>query len=231
MGARERRLAVAGIVLVAAACGGSDDDTAGFCDQADSFRTYQQGLADALFDPFEARVYFAGSVERISQLADDAPPTIADDVATVRDGFIATEATLASVGYDVLALSDEQLDTSTTDAASARIDEFLAAACREAGDPFTGFADDPFAPPVLLPDELADLEARVDDGTSIDDVVVAQLVEAFDLTGDEASCMLEGFDVSTLAAIAGGDLVTDDDQERFLAALDACGIDIDRLTS
>ena len=142
-------------------CGDDVDPEAQFCADARAFIDYQAGLGIALFVPEETEEFFDGSVERITSLADTAPPTVEVEVGVVRDAFVELNADLAAVGYDVTQLTDDQLDTSESDLASDVIDEFLATACRREGDPFSGFADDPFAPLVLSPAEIDQLEGQV----------------------------------------------------------------------
>lgn len=222
---RSPALVLASAVLLGA-CSSSTDPEVAFCDRANQFQEYQRQLAVAIFDPAETETFFAGSVERISELAEDAPPTVAADVGVVRDAFVRLEDELEAVDYQILELDDAALDTSESDAASTRIDEFLAVACREEGDPFSGFADDPFAPLVLLPEELDALEPTVDEsGDQLEQLVASQLAEEFDLPRETARCIVDGLDVSFIAAIASGGAVTDDAAQRFVEVMASCGVD------
>lgn len=216
---------------VLVACGDDLTPEEAFCTQARDFIEYQGGLGVAVFVPAETEQFFAGSVERITELAEIAPPTVEAEVAIVRDAFIGLDQNLAAVGYNVTALSDEQLDTSSSDAASDAIDEFLATACRREGDPFSGFADDPFAPLVLSPEEIDALEDEVvgqDD--ELEQIVVDQLVDAFELTGEQAACLVDGLGMSFIASFTGGGTVTEADSARFLEQLDVCAVDVEAIT-
>lgn len=222
-------VAVLGSSLVA--CGDDDEPEEAFCVQAREFIDYQGGLGIAVFVPEETEAFFRGSVERITALAEIAPPTVDAEVAIVRDAFIGLDQDLAAVGYNVTALSDEQLDTSSSDAASDAIDEFLASACRRDGDPFSGFADDPFAPLVLSPEEIESLEQRVvgqDD--ELEQLVVAQLIEEFAITNEQATCLVDGLGMSFIASFTSGGAVTEADSARFLAQLDSCDVDLAAIT-
>lgn len=230
----KRRLGLFALALAVglAGCGGEDDEPEdAFCVQAREFIEYQGGLGVAVFVPQETEDFFSGSVERITALAEIAPPTIDAEVVIVRDAFIGLNNSLAGVGYNVTALSSEQLDTSGSDEASDAIDEFMAAACRQDGDPFSGFADDPFAPLVLSPAEIEELDGQVDgQDDELEGLVAAQLVDAFGITTDEATCLVEGLGMSFIASFTGGGAVTDPDSAQFLEQLDLCGVDLEAIT-
>ena len=216
------------ITVALAGCGSDSEPEAQFCADARAFVDHQAGLGLAVFVPEETEAFFAGSVERISDLAAIAPPTVAEEVAVVRDGFVRLDADLASVGYDVTALTADQLDTTETDAAADIIDEFLATACRRDGDPFSGFADDPFAPLVLSPSEIEQLDETVlGQEDDLEALVAQQLAEEFGIPLDQSTCIVEGLGMSFLASITGTGLVSEADSERFLSELDACGVDLD----
>lgn len=223
------RLLVAAVSLVGVVgCGDDADPEAQFCDDARAFIDYQDGLAVAVFVPEETEEFFTGSVERIRALAEIAPPTVADEVVVVRDAFVRLDRNLAAVGYDVTALTDDQLDTSGSDAASDTIDEFLATACRREGDPFSGFADDPFAPLVLSPDEIERLDEQVvGQDAELERLVASQLAEEFGLTNEQATCIVEGLGMSFLASFTGPGTVTEEDSARFLRQLETCGVDVE----
>jgi hypothetical protein len=207
-------------------CGNDPDPQAQFCNDAREFVDYQAGLGLAVFVPQETADFFEGSVERISALAESAPPTVADEVIVVRDAFVRLDGNLSSVGYDVTALTDEQLDTSDSDLASDAIDEFLATACRRDGDPFSGFADDPFAPLVLTPDEIERLDEQVvGQDEELEVLVATQLADEFGFSNEQATCIVEGLGMSYLASFTGSGAVTDQDSARFLEQLEICGVD------
>ncbi len=212
------------------ACGDEADPEAAFCIDARDFVEYQGGLGIAVFVPEETEAFFAGSVERITALAEDAPPTIAADVAIVRDAFVELDQSLAAAAYDVTALTEEQLDTSTSDEASNAIDEFLATACRRDGDPFSGFADDPLAPLVLSPTEIDVLDDGVDGrDDELEGLVALQLADAFGLTGEQSTCIIDGLGMSFIASFTAGGDVTESDSERFLEQLESCGVDVEAI--
>lgn len=212
-------------------CGSDEDPEDAFCVQARDFIDYQGGLGIAVFVPKETEEFFAGSVERINALAEVAPPTVEAEVDIVREAFLGLDTNLAAVGYNVTALSDEQLDTSSSDEASDAIDEFLATACRRDGDPFSGFADDPFAPLVLSPEEIEDLDQQVDgQDAELEGLVMAQLVDAFGITNDQATCLVDGLGMSFIASFTAGGVVTEADSATFLAQLDVCGVDVEAIT-
>jgi len=212
------------------ACGSEPEPEDAFCADVRAFVDYQAGLGIAVFVPEETETFFAGSVERITALAEDAPPSIAAEVMVVRDAFVRLDQDLARVGFDVTALTEEQLDTSSSDEASDAIDEFLATACRRDGDPFSGFADDPFAPLVLSPGEIDALDdGVVGQDAELEGLVAAQLAEVFGLSGDESACIVDGLGMSFIASFTTGGDVTEDDSERFLAQLDTCGVEVDTI--
>ena len=224
-------LVAVALVLVVSACGDDPDPEAQFCADARDFIDYQSGLGVAVFVPEETETFFTGSVERITALADTAPPTVEREVVIVRDAFLRLDQNLAEVGYDVTLLTEEQLDTSASDEASDAIDEFLAVACREEGDPFSGFADDPFAPLVLSPDEIEALEGEViGRDAELEALVVAQLSEEFDLTSDQATCIVDGLGMSFLASFTTGADITESDSDRFVDQLEVCGVDLATVT-
>lgn len=225
-----RALVIVLAMLGVGACGSEPDPEAAFCDDVRGFVEYQGELGIAVFVPEETEAFFKGSVERITALAEAAPPTIAAEVAIVRDAFVRLDQNLAVVAYDVTALTEEQLDTSSSDQASDAIDEFLATACRRDGDPFSGFADDPLAPLVLSPGEIDDLEGGVEsrDG-ELEALVSAQLADVFGLSMEQSACIVDGLGMSFIASFTGGGGVTEDDSKQFLAQLDACGIDADAI--
>lgn len=212
-------------------CGSDESPEEAFCAQARDFIDYQGGLGVAVFVPAETEEFFSGSVDRITALAEIAPPSIDDEVIIVRDAFIGLDNSLAGVGYNVTALSDEQLDTSSSDEASDAIDEFMASACRRDGDPFSGFADDPLAPLVLSPEEISDLDQQVDgQDAELEGLVASQLVDAFGITGEQATCLVDGLGMSFIASFTGGDEVTEADSARFLEQLGECGVDVESIT-
>lgn len=212
-------------------CGDDEEPEDAFCTQAREFIEYQGGLGVAVFVPEETEEFFRGSVERITALAEIAPPTVETEVAVVRDAFVDLDASLASVGYNVTALTDEQLDTSSSDLASDAIDEFLASACRRDGDPFSGFADDPFAPLVLSPEEIDQLDEQVEgQDVELEGLVASQLVDAFGVSDEQATCLVDGLGMSFIASFTGGDAVTDADSARFLEQLELCGVDVETIT-
>lgn len=214
-----------------AGCGSDETPEEAFCTQARDFIDYQGGLGVAVFVPAETEEFFSGSVERITALAEIAPPSIDTEVVVVRDAFVGLNNSLAGVGYNVTALSEEQLDTSSSDEASDAIDEFMAAACRRDGDPFSGFADDPFAPLVLSPEEISDLDQQVEgQDAELEGLVALQLVDAFGITGEQATCLVDGLGMSFIASFTAGDEVTEADSARFLEQLDVCGVDVESIT-
>jgi len=221
------------MALVAAACGNSGDSESSidiFCEEARAFQQFQQTIELVLFDPAETQQFFVGSMERISRLAEIAPPTVRGDVETVRLGFEALDKSMAEAGYNVLLVPESALDNSGTEAAAGRIDDFLGSACRGDGDPIAGFGDDPFAPSVLSLDEIEDLQSAVDeDGDDLEQLVAVQLEEEFGLTGNEASCIVSGLDISLITSLAGGDPITAEATDRFVAVLETCGVDMNRL--
>lgn len=231
-----RRLLVSVVAVIGAfavalsGCGDDAEPEAQFCTDARAFVDYQAGLGLAVFVPEETETFFAGSVERITALASIAPPTVAREVAIVRDAFLGLDADLAAVGYDVTALTEEQLDTTGSDAASDAIDEFLATACRREGDPFSGFADDPFAPLVLSPAEIEQLEETVvGQEEDLEALVALQLAEEFGISLEQSTCVVDGLGMSFLASVTGTSVVTDADSEQFLAELERCGVSVDDL--
>ena len=212
-------------------CGDDADPEEAFCTQARDFVDYQGGLGVAVFIPSETEEFFSGSVERISALAEIAPPSIDAEVDVVRDAFVGLDSSLAAVGYNVTALTDEQLDTSSSDEASNAIDEFMASACRRDGDPFSGFADDPFAPLVLSPEEIESLEQQVDgQDAELEALVAGQLVDAFGISALQASCLVDGLGMSFISSFTGGGEVTEADSVRFLEQLELCGVDVEAIT-
>lgn len=227
-----RRLAALALVVGLIGCGNDNEaPEAAFCTQARDFIDYQGGLGIAVFVPQETQEFFSGSVERITALAAIAPPSIEAEIVIVRDAFVGLDNSLAAAGYNVTALSDEQLDTSSSDEASDAIDEFLASACRRDGDPFSGFADDPFAPLVLSPAEIDDLDAEVDgQDAELEGLVASQLVDAFGITGEQATCLVDGLGMSFIASFTGGGVVTEADSARFLEQLELCGVDVEAIT-
>ncbi len=212
-------------------CGSDESVEEAFCTQARDFIDYQGGLGVAVFVPRETEEFFSGSVERITTLAEIAPPSIDAEVDIVRDAFVGLDNNLEAVGYNVTALSDEQLDTSGSDDASDAIDEFMALACRRDGDPFSGFADDPFAPLVLSPAEIENLDERVDgQDAELEGLVAAQLVDAFGITTEQATCLVDGLGMSFISSFTGGGEVADADSARFLEQLGLCGVDVEAIT-
>ncbi len=221
-------VSTATIAAALVGCGSESEPEAQFCTDARAFVDYQAGLGLAVFVPDETQTFFAGSVERITALANIAPPTVADEVAVVRDGFVRLDADLAAVEYDVTALTAEQLDTTESDAAADIIDEFLATACRRDGDPFSGFADDPFAPLVLSPAEIEQLdETVVGQEDDLEALVALQLAEEFGIPLDQSTCIVQGLGMSFIASFTGSGVVSEADSERFLSELEACGVDLD----
>lgn len=219
-------------VLGLASCGDDADPEAQFCRDAREFVDYQAGLGLAVFVPEETEAFFAGSVERIDALAEIAPPTVADEVVVVRDAFVRLDQNLSDVGYDVTALTDEQLDTSESDLASDAIDEFLATACRRDGDPFSGFADDPFAPLVLSPNEIERLDEQVvGRDAELEALVASQLTDEFGITMEQSTCIVDGLGMSFLASFTGTGVITEQDSARFLEQLEACGVDLEAVMS
>lgn len=229
----KRRLVSVGLAFVVglAGCGDDVDPEEAFCSQAREFIEYQGGLGVAVFVPQETEEFFSGSVERITALAEIAPPSIDAELVIVRDAFVGLDQNLAGVGYNVTALSDEQLDTSSSDEASDAVDEFMASACRRDGDPFSGFADDPFAPLVLSPGEIQELDQQIDgQDAELEGLVASQLVEAFGIPTEQATCLVDGLGMSFIASFTGGGEVTDADSARFLEQLDVCGVDVEAIT-
>jgi len=220
-------LAGAGVLT---SCGSDENTEEAFCAEAEEFQEYQQVLGLVLFDQDDTRDFFAGSIERIKSLADAAPPTVAVDVAILRDGFIELDQAMAAADYDILVVPDEALNTTETDAASKRVDEFLDAACRDEGDPITGFNEDPLAPRILSVSEIEQLQGTVnEENGDLERLVALQLADEFGLTAAESSCIVAELDVSLITSLAGGDPITTVATERFARALGTCEIDVAQL--
>ncbi len=93
--------AVSSAVVVLGACGGGDDDAAGFCEilQRSDQITFPAGAS-----PDALRATVTSGRETFTQLAAVAPEEVRPAVEAVRHGFDEYAAAVESVGFDLAAL-------------------------------------------------------------------------------------------------------------------------------
>ncbi len=214
------------LILASCSSGAPEDPTAAFCSLADDFESFQSGLSTALFDQAETKDFFEGSLDRLNRLVEAAPPTIEDDVMTVRDAFVELDEAMAEVDHNILEVDERALDNSSSAEASDRLDRFLLANCRDEGDPFVS-PEDPNAPRPFSDSELAGLAPEGEDDAVVAATIASQLAEELGLAPADARCVVDEMDLSTLAALADGEAVTDDDAAAFAAALETCDVRLD----
>lgn len=151
--------------------------------------------ADRLIDdwdigsPESTEQYFTEVLALIDSV--DPPSEIADDFAVLRQGFADISAELENVGWNILALDQDNpiLEDVATEAASDRVEAFDLSYC--------GDADDSASPaPGLDGDDLASL---------IDNPEFQELMTAtgITLTDEQTACLVENLDADLLESLAG----------------------------
>ncbi len=55
-------------------------------------------------------------------------------------------------------------------------------------------------------------------------------MDAFGITTEQATCLVDGLGMSFIASFTGGGAVTEADSARFLEQLDLCGVDVEAIT-
>lgn len=123
----------------------------------------------ALTDPATAEQTLTEFLENIEMFEDLAPPEIEDDVGTVVGAFRSFYDIVAAAGFDVLALSEDDLaglDDPALETAASNIDTYSTEVCGvdfdQPVDPTAGGGDDPVAivlaalglPPGMIPEEV-----------------------------------------------------------------------------
>jgi hypothetical protein len=185
--------------------------------------------ADRLIDdwiigsPESTEQYFSEILELIDSV--ESPSEIADDFATLRQGFSDISSELEKVGWNILAIDEDNpiLNDAATEAASDRIEAFDLAYCGDSDDE-TSSPD-----PGLDGDDLASL---------FDNPEFQQLMTdaGITLTDEQAACLAENLDDDLLASLAGllGEDLADIDPQSvtvFLDILVTCEIPLTALAN
>lgn len=211
---------VLALVLVVAACGGSDEEASVFCQRSADYIQFETGLADAAGDPAATEAFMTVWKLRLDELLEVAPQNIEADITQIRDGVADIDTRLSNVDYDVLQLTFADLDTPETNVASGRFIEYIGAECEIGPE-----AVDPNAPPPLTDDELDDLVVDTPDQGNFEDLIAEELQTSLGLTVEQSACLAESVDNETLARLVSGQSLTEDANAGFLSAVEACGID------
>lgn len=175
-------------------------------------------------DPDSIENWINTSQGLLSEAIGAAPAELVSDLQTIQDGVAELAALLEAYGFDFLAVSDEEFAATESpefDAASDRIDAWLAANC-----------------PEVLEDAGVGVEPGDVDADAIEAVlgseagrqlVIDQFVAA-GLTEADATCVLDNlgdFDISVLAGLADDPTAITSEQITDLLGLFAtCGIDV-----
>ncbi len=219
-----------GVCLVASACSGGGEDAAegeldGFCERAIEYMRFEPTLGRVASDPAQTKVFIEAWEARLVVLADRAPDDVRPDVEEIQVSVDALDAELETVGYDVLALTVEQLDD---------LDALADGDGSEADRRFRGYVDEQCgaAPSALSEDEVAELVDGSDDA-DVDAEVSAALAEQLEMllgvSPESSRCLASSLDPAALDALLGGDQLSDEVTTELLEVIDECGITADDL--
>lgn len=181
--------------------------------------------ADRLIDdwdigsPESTEQYFTEVLALIDSI--DPPSEVADDFAVLRQGFVDISAELEAVGWNILAVDQDNpiLSDPANEAASDRIEAFDIAYCGDSDDS---------AAPNLDGDDLASLL----DNPEFQELMTSAGVA---LTDEQTACLVENLDaelLESLAGLLGEDVAAIDPQSVavFLTILDTCEIPLTAFT-
>lgn len=202
------------LVLLAAACGDSDETSSAsaedWCDLATEFEAV--GASFDTLDPSNPdgiRDLFDGAADLLDRARASAPSEISDDVNTFADGFDQLDSTLRDADFNIFDVDLGVLEENSEqiDAANESIEAYNEAECGIASD-----SDDE--------DDADDDDSDFDPSAGS---VREQLADQFVGQGfseGEATCLAESIDPTMLQ---------DGDQTAILEIFDTCDIDIARL--
>lgn len=187
-----------------------------------------EALFDELdfFDPDAVETWVNTSRGLLAEAIGDAPGELVGDLQTIQTNFDEFAAALEAFGYDVFAAGeelDEVSESPEADAASERIDAWIAANCPDAAsDDSTDDALD-FTTPEALEGILESEAGR--------ELFIDGMTDGTGLTRDQAECMIDNLDADMLSILATNpDAIGTDGALDLLDVLSACGIDIGALT-
>ena len=187
-----------------------------------------EALFDELdfFDPDAVETWVNTSRGLLAEAIGDAPGELVGDLQTIQTNFDEFAAALEAFGYDVFAAGeelDEVSESPEADAASERIDAWIAANCPDAAsDDSTDDALD-FTTPEALEGILESEAGR--------ELFIDGMTDGTGLTRDQAECMIDNLDADMLSILATNpNAIGTDGALDLLDVLSACGIDIGALT-
>ncbi len=223
-------LLVSGTMLTACSSSESVDDVEAaaadrtFCEQAQAFQTFQVEVAADLADATRAPDFLAVSIEQLGFLADKAADDVRPDVEEVIAGFERLDAALAAVDYRLADLLAVDYSDAEANAASERLDGFLAGECG-----LTAGRPDSAAPLPFTPQEQQVIIGERDVEADADSVLAEQLVAVLGLTPDDARCLIDALGDDAVPLLLGGETPTDETAATFSQAILDCGITPDDL--
>lgn len=221
---------VGAFVLVLAACsgGGQDEDAVDtsddFCERAQEYLRFEPSLGRAANDPAQTQVFVSAWQDRLVVLEERAPDEIRDDVATIKESVDELDEELQQVGYDLLALSIEQLDD---------LDALADGEGSEADRRFRGFVDASctVAPSPLTDDELAELVGN--DDADVEGEVTAAMAEDLEMllgiSPEVSECLVSNLEPNVLDELlggveTGGGQMSEETIDALIGVIDLCGI-------
>lgn len=230
---------VAGFVFVLAACSrGGDDGTPEtldqFCSRATEYLRFEPSLGRVANDPEQTQVFISAWQDRLVVLEERAPDDIREDVRAIKTSVDELDDELVTVGYDLLALSLEQLDN---------LDALAEGEGSGADRRFRGYVDAncTTAPSALTDEQLAELLAD-DEDIDIDGEVTAAMAEelevALGISPDVSTCLASNLEPDVLDELLGGadggeqaagGQMSEDTIDALIDVIDLCGITADDL--
>lgn len=221
---------VGALVLVATACsgGGQDDDAVEtneeFCDRAQEYLRFEPALGRAANDPAQTQVFVSAWQDRLVVLEERAPDEIRDDVAIIKESVDELDGELQQVGYDLLALSIEQLDG---------LEALADGEGSEADRRFRGYVDASctVAPSPLSDDEIAELVGG--DEEDVEGEVTAAMAEDLEvllgISPEVSDCLVSNLEPNVLDELlggveTGGGQMSEETIDALIGVIDLCGI-------
>ncbi len=217
-------------MLVASACSQGDEAAEveapdEFCDRAEEYLRFEPSLGRAANDPEQMQVFVSAWQSRLDALEDRAPDEVRDDVIIIKASVDELDEELATVGYDLLSLSIEQLDG---------LDALADGDGSDADRRFRGYVDAncTVAPSPLTDDELAELVGG-DDEVDVEGEVTAAMAEDLEvllgISPEASDCLASNLEPNVLDELLagvdiGGGEMSEETIDALIGVIDLCGI-------
>ncbi len=219
------------LLLVATACtrteeAASPETLDQFCGRATEYLRFEPSLGRVANDPEQTQVFVSAWQDRLIVLEERAPDDIRDDITTIKGSVEELDQELEKVGYDLLALTIDQLD---------ELDALADGEGSDADRRFRGYVDEncTAAPSALTDEELNELLGDEDVDPDDPAAVTAELEAALGVTPEVSECLAENLDSNALDELLGGvngsGEMSEATIDALIAVIDTCGITADDL--